>query len=49
MHSGPPKSGWAKLAPELHVNDIEASLAFWRGILVFAIAYQRPEEKFVYL
>ena len=46
---GPPKSGWAKLAPELHVNDIEASLGFWRGVLGFEIAYQRPEEKFVYL
>lgn len=49
MQGGPPKSGWAKLAPELHVNDIEASLDFWRGILGFKIAYQRPEEKFVYL
>jgi catechol 2,3-dioxygenase-like lactoylglutathione lyase family enzyme len=46
---GPPKSGWAKLAPELLVSDIEASLGFWRGILGFEIAYQRPEEKFVYL
>jgi len=49
MHGGPPKSGWAKLAPELHVNDIDASLGFWREILGFEIAYQRPEEKFVYL
>ncbi len=49
MHGGPPKSGWAKLAPELHVNDIEASLGFWRGILGFEIAYQRREEQFVYL
>jgi catechol 2,3-dioxygenase-like lactoylglutathione lyase family enzyme len=46
---GPPKSGWAKLAPELLVNDIEASLGFWRGILGFETAYQRPEQKFVYL
>jgi catechol 2,3-dioxygenase-like lactoylglutathione lyase family enzyme len=49
MHGAPPKSGWAKLAPELHVNDIEASLEFWRSILGFEIAYERPEEKFVYL
>jgi catechol 2,3-dioxygenase-like lactoylglutathione lyase family enzyme len=46
---GPPRSGWAKLAPELLVSDIEASLEFWRGILGFEIAYRRPEEKFVYL
>jgi catechol 2,3-dioxygenase-like lactoylglutathione lyase family enzyme len=46
---GPPKSGWAKLAPELLVSDIEASLGFWSGILGFEIAYQRPDEKFVYL
>ena len=46
---GPPKSGWAKLAPELLVGDIEASLGFWKGVLGFEIAYQRPEEKFVYL
>jgi catechol 2,3-dioxygenase-like lactoylglutathione lyase family enzyme len=49
MRDGLPKSGWAKLAPELHVEDIEASLEFWRGILGFEIAYQRPEEKFAYL
>jgi catechol 2,3-dioxygenase-like lactoylglutathione lyase family enzyme len=49
MGGAPPKSGWAKLAPELHVNDLTASLNFWRGILGFEIAYQRPEEKFVYL
>jgi catechol 2,3-dioxygenase-like lactoylglutathione lyase family enzyme len=46
---GPPKSGWAKLAPELLVSDIEASLGFWRGILGFETAYKRPEQKFVYL
>jgi catechol 2,3-dioxygenase-like lactoylglutathione lyase family enzyme len=45
----PPRSGWAKMVCELHVNDIEASLAFWRDILGFAIAYQRPSEGFVYL
>jgi len=49
MEGAPPRSGWAKLVPELHVQDIVASLEFWRGILGFEIAYQRPEEKFVYL
>jgi len=46
---GPLRTGWAKLAPELLVSDIDASLGFWRGILGFEIAHQRPEEKFVYL
>lgn len=49
MSGAPPKSGWAKLAPELHVNDLAASLDFWRGILGFEIAYERREEMFVYL
>lgn len=45
----PPKSGWAKLVSELHVTDIEKSCAFWQGLLGFEVAYQRPEERFVYL
>jgi catechol 2,3-dioxygenase-like lactoylglutathione lyase family enzyme len=45
----PPKTGWAKLVPELLVSDIAASLEFWRDRLGFVIAYQRPEEAFVYL
>jgi catechol 2,3-dioxygenase-like lactoylglutathione lyase family enzyme len=45
----PPRSGWARLAPELLVEDIAISLRFWRDRLGFAIAYQRPEERFVYL
>jgi catechol 2,3-dioxygenase-like lactoylglutathione lyase family enzyme len=45
----PPKSGWASFVPELLVQDIGPSLAFWRDILGFAIAYQRPAERFVYL
>jgi catechol 2,3-dioxygenase-like lactoylglutathione lyase family enzyme len=32
----------------LHVNDIDASLAFWREMLGFAIAYHRPDERLVY-
>ncbi|MBI1261511.1 MAG: VOC family protein [Rhizobiales bacterium] len=35
--------------PELLVRDLSRSLAFWRDILGFVIAYQRPEEFFVYL
>ena len=45
----PPKTGWAKLVPELLVSDIDASLEFWRDRLGFAIAYRRPEEAFAYL
>jgi catechol 2,3-dioxygenase-like lactoylglutathione lyase family enzyme len=45
----PPKTGWAKLVPELLVSDIAASLEFWCNRLGFAIAYQRPEEAFAYL
>jgi catechol 2,3-dioxygenase-like lactoylglutathione lyase family enzyme len=45
----PPKTGWAKLVPELLVSDIVASLAFWCDRLGFAIAYQRPEQAFAYL
>ncbi len=44
-----PKAGWAKLAPELLVSDLQASLAFWRDVLDFQIAYQRPSDKFAYL
>jgi len=46
---GPPRSGWARLVPELLVEDIATSLPFWRDLLGFAIAYQRPAERFVYL
>jgi hypothetical protein len=47
--NAPPKSGSAKMVSELHVNDLDASLAFWKNIIGFGIAYQRPEERFVYL
>ena len=46
---GPPKGGWASFVPELLVQHIESSLAFWRDILGFAIAYHRPNEGFAYL
>lgn len=45
----PPRHGWARMVSELHVNDLDRSLAFWCGIVGFAIAYQRPAERFVYL
>src|SRR5258708_39924154 len=45
----PPRSGWAGLVPELLVDDIAASLAFWCGLLGFVVAYQRSEQFFAYL
>jgi catechol 2,3-dioxygenase-like lactoylglutathione lyase family enzyme len=48
-YGAPPKTGWATLVCELLVEDVETSLAFWRDVMGFAIAYQRPEEGFVYL
>jgi catechol 2,3-dioxygenase-like lactoylglutathione lyase family enzyme len=47
--NAPPKTGWAKIVTELHVTDLEVSLAFWNDIIGFEIAYRREEEKFVYL
>ena len=48
-HGAPPPGGLARFAAELLVEDLEASLAFWRGALGFEIAYRRPAERFVYL
>ena len=47
-HGKPPRSGWARLVCELLVEDLAVSLTFWRR-LGFDIAYQRPEQGFVYL
>jgi catechol 2,3-dioxygenase-like lactoylglutathione lyase family enzyme len=47
--NAPPKAGWARIVTELHVADLEASLAFWMDIIGFEIAYEREEEKFLYL
>jgi catechol 2,3-dioxygenase-like lactoylglutathione lyase family enzyme len=45
----PPSGGFAPLVPELIVTDLEISLAFWRDLLGFRVAYDRPEQRFVYL
>ena len=45
----PPRGGFARMVPELHVTDVEASLDFWCNGLGFAIAYRRREERFAYL
>ena len=39
----------SKLIPELMVTDLDSSLAFWVSCLGFEVAYQRPEDGFVYL
>jgi len=39
--NAPPKTGWAKIVTELHVTDLEVSLAFWNDIIGFEIAYRR--------
>ena len=44
-----PAGGFAALVPELSVSDIGASLAFWCGVLGFAVAYDRPTARFAYL
>jgi catechol 2,3-dioxygenase-like lactoylglutathione lyase family enzyme len=45
----PPTGGFATLVPELTVLDLVASLQFWCAVLGFEVAYQRPENGFVYL
>jgi hypothetical protein len=45
----PPRTGWAHMVVELHVNNLEASLSFWRGVLGFETAFARSEERFAYL
>jgi catechol 2,3-dioxygenase-like lactoylglutathione lyase family enzyme len=49
MLGKPPRSGWARMVAELHVNDLKASLLFWQDVLGFKTAFDRPEERFVYL
>lgn len=39
----------AVLVPELKVTDIATSRAFYVDVLGFEVAYERPEERFVYL
>jgi catechol 2,3-dioxygenase-like lactoylglutathione lyase family enzyme len=44
-----PRDGFADLVPELSVSDVQASLSFWRDLLGFEIAYDRPAARFAYL
>ena len=41
--------GTVTLVPELLVTDLATSLAFWRDLCGFAVAYDRPDEGFAYL
>ena len=34
------------LVPELLVTDLDRSLAFWCGLIGFAVLYDRPDERF---
>ena len=45
----PLRSGWAPMVAELHVNNLGTSLSFWQNVLGFETAFERPEERFVYL
>ncbi|MGY8682612.1 VOC family protein [Bradyrhizobium sp. UFLA05-153] len=44
-----PRDGWADLVPELGVSNIQNSLSFWRDLLGFEVAYDRPVARFAYL
>lgn len=37
------------LVPELLVEDVSRSLAFWCGACGFAVSYERPDEGFAYI
>jgi catechol 2,3-dioxygenase-like lactoylglutathione lyase family enzyme len=37
------------LVPELLIEDLESSLAFWVGLCRFEVLYERPGEGFAYL
>jgi catechol 2,3-dioxygenase-like lactoylglutathione lyase family enzyme len=39
----------ATLIPELEVEDLDRSLAFYTGIIGWTVVYARPEERFAFL
>jgi|ERR1700677_1745096 catechol 2,3-dioxygenase-like lactoylglutathione lyase family enzyme len=45
----PSDFAFAGLSPELLVTDLARSLEFWRDLCGFSVAYEREEERFVYL
>src|SRR5260221_8405728 len=44
-----PRDGFADLVPELGVLNIQNSVSFWKDLLGFDIAYDRPDARFAYL
>jgi catechol 2,3-dioxygenase-like lactoylglutathione lyase family enzyme len=44
-----PTGGFARLVPELDVFDLAKSKAFWCDVLGFEIAYERPENGFIFI
>ena len=38
-----------RLTPELDVDDLDRSLAFYVGVIGFRVLFDRPEERFAYL
>ena len=45
----PSDFAWSTMVPELLVSNLDASLRFWCGLCDFAVAYDRPEDRFAYL
>ena len=45
----PPGFTWSTMVPELLVSDLDANLRFWCGLCGFAVAYDRPEDRFAFL
>jgi catechol 2,3-dioxygenase-like lactoylglutathione lyase family enzyme len=45
----PPGFVWATMVPELLVSDLAVSRRFWCDLCGFTVAYERPEDRFVYL
>ncbi len=38
-----------KVTPELDVDDLDRSLAFYVGVIGFQVLFERPEERFAFL
>lgn len=45
MGIGAPPAPWAMLMAEMVVTDYAASVAFWREVLGFGLAFERPAQK----
>ena len=49
MGNGSPPAKWAPLMAEMMVADFPRSFAFWTGPMGFAVAFDRPAQKFACL